>query len=126
MDTKILLENGTNELEILEFTIGKFSYGINVAKIKEIIPYIIIIIVVINAILSFIQEKKADVAIEELNNRYIDVEEIHIDIICIFVIIRKDFFAMRYDLPRRTDDASLSRTSRRSNIPLSAAPVRRA
>lgn len=39
MDTKILLENGTNELEILEFTIGKFSYGINVAKIKEIIPY---------------------------------------------------------------------------------------
>lgn len=39
MDTKILLENGTNELEILEFTIGNFSYGINVAKIKEIIPY---------------------------------------------------------------------------------------
>ena len=39
MDTKILLENGTNELEILEFMIGDNSYGINVAKISEIIPY---------------------------------------------------------------------------------------
>ena len=39
MDTKILLENGTNELEILEFTLGGNSYGINVAKIREIIPY---------------------------------------------------------------------------------------
>ena len=39
MDTKILLENGTNELEVLEFTLGSNSYGINVAKIKEIITY---------------------------------------------------------------------------------------
>ena len=39
MDTKILLENGTNELEILEFKLGNNSYGINVAKIKELIPY---------------------------------------------------------------------------------------
>ncbi len=39
MDTKILLENGTNELEVLEFTLGGYSYGINVAKIREIIPY---------------------------------------------------------------------------------------
>ena len=39
MDTKILLENGTNELEILEFTLSGHSYGINVAKIREIIPY---------------------------------------------------------------------------------------
>ncbi len=39
MDTKILLENGTNELEVLEFTIAGNSYGINVAKIKEIINY---------------------------------------------------------------------------------------
>ncbi|MCR5788270.1 MAG: chemotaxis protein [Lachnospiraceae bacterium] len=39
MDTKILLENGTNELEILEFKLGDNSYGINVAKITEIIPY---------------------------------------------------------------------------------------
>ena len=37
MDTKILLENGTNELEVLEFTLDNNSYGINVAKIKEII-----------------------------------------------------------------------------------------
>ncbi len=39
MDTKILLENGTNELEVLEFTLAGHSYGINVAKIREIIPY---------------------------------------------------------------------------------------
>lgn len=39
METNILLESGTNELEILEFTVAGNSYGINVAKIKEIIPY---------------------------------------------------------------------------------------
>lgn len=39
MDTNILLENGTNELEILEFTLDGNSYGINVAKIREIINY---------------------------------------------------------------------------------------
>ncbi len=39
METNILLENGTNELEILEFKLGHDSYGINVAKIKEIIPF---------------------------------------------------------------------------------------
>lgn len=39
MDTKILLENGTNELEVLEFMLDNNSYGINVAKIKEIINY---------------------------------------------------------------------------------------
>lgn len=39
MDTNILLENGTNELEVLEFTIGNNHYGINVAKVKEIITY---------------------------------------------------------------------------------------
>ena len=39
MDSKILLETGTNELEILEFTLGGNSYGINVAKIREIINY---------------------------------------------------------------------------------------
>lgn len=39
MDTNILLENGTNELEVLEFTIGGNRYGINVAKIREILPY---------------------------------------------------------------------------------------
>ncbi len=39
METKILLENGTNELEILEFVVDGNSYGINVAKIREIIQY---------------------------------------------------------------------------------------
>lgn len=39
MDTKILLENGTNELEVLEFKLDGNAYGINVAKIKEIISY---------------------------------------------------------------------------------------
>ena len=35
MDTNILLESGTNELEILEFTVGGNHYGINVAKVME-------------------------------------------------------------------------------------------
>lgn len=39
MDTNILLENGTNELEVLVFTIAGRHYGINVAKIREIQPY---------------------------------------------------------------------------------------
>ena len=39
MDTKILLENGTNELAVLEFKLDGNAYGINVAKIKEIINY---------------------------------------------------------------------------------------
>ena len=37
MATDILLENGINELEILEFTVGGNDYGINVAKVDEII-----------------------------------------------------------------------------------------
>ncbi len=39
MDTKILLENGTNELEVLEFTLGENHYGINVAKVREILSF---------------------------------------------------------------------------------------
>lgn len=39
METNILLENGTNELEVLEFTVGENHYGINVAKVREIIGY---------------------------------------------------------------------------------------
>ncbi len=39
MDTNILLESGTNELEILEFKIGDNHYGINVAKVREILQY---------------------------------------------------------------------------------------
>ena len=37
-DTKgILLETGTNEFEIVEFSIGGVNYGINVAKVREVI-----------------------------------------------------------------------------------------
>ena len=32
----ILLESGTNEIEIMEFTIDDNLYGINVAKVREI------------------------------------------------------------------------------------------
>jgi two-component system chemotaxis response regulator CheV len=39
METNILMESGTNELEVLEFKIGNNHYGINVAKIKEIVPF---------------------------------------------------------------------------------------
>lgn len=35
--TKILLESGTNELEIMEFKVGGELFGINIAKIREII-----------------------------------------------------------------------------------------
>lgn len=38
MDKKgILLETGTNEFEIVEFSIGDVYYGINVAKVREVI-----------------------------------------------------------------------------------------
>lgn len=33
----ILLESGTNEIEVMEFTINDSLYGINVAKVKEIL-----------------------------------------------------------------------------------------
>ena len=33
----ILLETGTNEFEIVEFTVGPTHYGINVAKVREVI-----------------------------------------------------------------------------------------
>ncbi len=39
MDTNILLETGTNELEILEFVINGNHYGINVEKVREILPF---------------------------------------------------------------------------------------
>ena len=39
MDNKkgILIETGTNEFEIVEFNVGKVNYGINVAKVREVI-----------------------------------------------------------------------------------------
>lgn len=36
-NSNILLESGTNEIEIMEFTINENLYGINVAKVREII-----------------------------------------------------------------------------------------
>lgn len=39
-ETGILLESGTNELELLEFMVGNQHYGINVAKISELCPYV--------------------------------------------------------------------------------------
>ncbi|MBI5816275.1 MAG: chemotaxis protein CheV [Nitrospinae bacterium] len=36
---EILLESGTNEFEIVEFVIANQSYGVNVAKVREIIQY---------------------------------------------------------------------------------------
>ena len=39
VETGILLESGTNELELLEFVVGNQHYGINVAKINELCPY---------------------------------------------------------------------------------------
>lgn len=37
METNILLETGTGEVEILEFVINNRNYGINVIKVKEIL-----------------------------------------------------------------------------------------
>lgn len=37
--SEILLESGTNELELLEFTVGDQLFGVNVAKVTEIMKY---------------------------------------------------------------------------------------
>lgn len=39
MENNILLESGTNELEVLEFMVGTQSFGINIAKVNEIMNY---------------------------------------------------------------------------------------
>lgn len=39
MESNILLESGTNELEVLEFMVGEQSFGINIAKVTEIMNY---------------------------------------------------------------------------------------
>ncbi|MGR3320001.1 MAG: chemotaxis protein CheV [Candidatus Anammoxibacter sp.] len=36
---EILLESGTNEVEIAEFVIGSQNFGVNVAKIREFVPF---------------------------------------------------------------------------------------
>lgn len=46
---EILLESGTNELEIVEFSIGDALYGINIAKVREIIKANIDIVTVPDA-----------------------------------------------------------------------------
>lgn len=39
MENNILLESGTNELEVLEFMVGTQNFGINIAKVNEIMNY---------------------------------------------------------------------------------------
>lgn len=39
MENNILLESGTNELEVLEFMVGEQNFGINIAKVVEIMNY---------------------------------------------------------------------------------------
>ncbi len=39
LESKILLESGTNKLGLLEFCVGGNSYGINVAKVRELLQY---------------------------------------------------------------------------------------
>jgi two-component system, chemotaxis family, chemotaxis protein CheV len=38
-DQEILLESGTNEVEIAELILGSQHFGVNVAKIKEFVQY---------------------------------------------------------------------------------------
>lgn len=38
LEQQILLESGTNELEILVFRLAEYSFGINVAKVREVLP----------------------------------------------------------------------------------------
>ncbi len=38
LEKEILLESGTNELEVLVFTVGGCTFGINVAKVREVLP----------------------------------------------------------------------------------------
>ncbi len=38
LDKEILLESGTNELEVLVFDVAEYTFGINVAKVREVLP----------------------------------------------------------------------------------------
>jgi len=38
LEKEILLESGTNELEILVFDVGDYVFGVNVAKVREVLP----------------------------------------------------------------------------------------
>ncbi len=39
LDKEILLESGTNELELLVFSVADYTFGINVAKVREVLPW---------------------------------------------------------------------------------------
>lgn len=39
MSHNILLDSGTNEVELLEFLLGDQSFGINVAKVRQLVPF---------------------------------------------------------------------------------------
>lgn len=36
METNILMESGTNELEVLEFTVGNNHYGLTLQRLKRL------------------------------------------------------------------------------------------
>lgn len=38
LEKEILLESGTNELEVLVFNVADYTFGINVAKVREVLP----------------------------------------------------------------------------------------
>ena len=38
LEKDILLESGTNEMEVLVFNVGNYTFGINVAKVREVLP----------------------------------------------------------------------------------------
>ena len=38
LDKEILLESGPNELELLVFDVADYTFGINVAKVREVLP----------------------------------------------------------------------------------------
>ena len=72
MDTKILLENGTNELEILEFKIGDNSYGINVAKLAKLPDEVI---ARAKVILDSLQDNNMETKLEASSNTVIVEKE---------------------------------------------------
>ena len=68
----LFLEQFKDFMVILLIIASIFSFIISLIKHESYVDsIIIIIIVIINAILSFIQEKKADVAIQELNKMFV-------------------------------------------------------
>ena len=69
---RLFIEQFNDFMIIMLIIASVFSLGISYIRNESYVDSIIIIvIVIINAILSFIQEKKADVAVEELNKMFI-------------------------------------------------------